>query len=883
MILTRLLHLDAAEALYRKLLDSGAADAEVRTQYAWLLNSQKRYREAWALVRHLDPNDVEGLRDLQARTAMWAGDWPAATERFEELARGQAGNPELWRALGEAYQHMANEAEQARAWQRYVALRPGDDQARLWLARSFSRSGSPAQADAEYRTLLATGRAAPSVRIEAARWFESQGELRDAITQYLDALHTTKSADPELYLRLARLHRWTQQPGDAIAWYRVFLAQSSQAPAAEVIAARGEFATALLDAGHADASLATVRDLLAAQPTEVAWLDLAARASSQLKLPKLTVEYLERLSGRRPLRPEEKLWLAGQYRAAGNNGQALSMLEDIQAHGGLDRQNLEALADLRAEAGEPAEALAVYQQLLAERRETRLYLKLARVAGKTGPPELAAKSFRGYLEAYPKDWDAQLSAARFFSSAGEFSEALRHYEPYVENQGSKGLALELAHVYLGAGKFDDGGRWAEQAVRENPNDPEARLALGQALHLQGRGDEADKILGEVALEKPDDPQTLLWLGRAQMARNRHLAAYMSVEHAIASGGRGSEYWLAQGDAARKRGDYGRAMDRYFAADKAGGNPATVAAARREVASETVSTSTPVVSFSSDSHGLNTRQAGVAWNFRPVLALPLSLQTTRGEVSQGGTHFDRGTVELSSGTVYVKPQFGVNFAAGWERYQGGSSTPTGRIEGQYFFQGGSQAGLRFSRESLWSGYDRRDPRNFNRIRDLSGVAPNFTLTGIQGNYTNVSRSNRQLQINTGFDNYQDHNRRSYLYTHYQIPLKDSYGNWTVIAPNFYVESYKTESPYYFSPRRYMTGGILFHTVRKFDDWTLEGELNPRLVGYQDAMGVGAHAVFDIRKKVAGIEVGGGGFFAIEQRTGYKQWRFSAGLRIPLTGR
>jgi hypothetical protein len=374
-----------------------------------------------------------------------------------------------------------------------------------------------------------------------------------------------------------------------------------------------------------------------------------------------------------------------------------------------------------------------------------------------------------------------------------------------------------------------------------------------------------------------------------MARNRHLAAYMSVEQAIRSGAKDAEYWMAQGDAARKRGDYGRSLDRYAVAETAGENPATVEAAREELAAETRSTAAPVLSFSSDSHGLHTRQVGAAWSFRPTLALPFSLQTTLGEVSQRETRFSRRTVQVSSGTLLLKPQFGVNFAAGMERYQGGSSSAggssaaTGRVEGRYFFQGGSEAGLRFSRESLWQGYDRRDPRNFNRIRDLSGIAPNFTLTGVQGNWTGVSRSNKQLQVNAGFDNYEDHNRRSYLYTHYQIPLKDAYGDWSVLAPNFYVETYKNESPYYFSPRRYMTGGVMYHSIRRFSDWTVEAEVNPRLVGYEDAIGLGAHAVFDIRKRVRGIEIGAGGFFAIEQRTGYKQWRFSGGVSIPLGGR
>jgi Flp pilus assembly protein TadD len=884
LILTRLLNVDAAEALYRKLIESGAAGPQVLTQFTWLLNNQQRYREAWAVVRGVDgesgPHRQE-LRELQARTALWAGEWRDAAVRFEEMARERSGDPELWRSLGEAYHRLANEAEEARAWQKYLDLRPEDDQPRLWLARSFAHSDSPALAEAHYRTLLASGRAEPEVVREAARWFESQGKLRDAIEQYLNAMRGSQTPDPETYLRLARLHRWTGQPGEAAAWYRAFLAESGNTPAENLFAARSEFAMALLEGGRPAASLAEARALLAGRPAELELLLLAARSASELKLPTLSVEYLERLSGQRSLDSAERLWLAGQYRAAGQPRQALAVLEDVDATGGgLARGDREALADLRAEFGDPRLALDGYQQLIGERGETRLYLKLARVAGKIGPPELAADSFQTYLNAYPKDWDAHLSAARFLSSAGKFPEALVHYEPYIAQKNSDGLALELAGVYLGAGKFDEGERWARQALTENPSDPKARLALGQALHLKGQGDQADQVLSEIALEKPNDPETLLWLGRAQMARNRHLAAYMSVEHAIQAGAKDPEYWMAQGDAARKRADFGRSLDRYDTAEKAGENPATVAAARKDLAAEARSTATPLATVSGDSHGLRTRQIGASWNFRPSLDLPLNLHTTFGEVSQRDTSFQRSTVQLSSGTVFVKPQFGVNFQAGLERYQGGSSATTGRFEGRYFFQGNSEVGLRFSRESLWSGYDRRDPRNFNRIRDLSGVAPNFTLTGIQGSWVNVSRSNKQFQINTGFDNYQDGNRRTYLYTHYQMPLKDSYGNWSVLAPNFYIETYKTESPYYFSPGRYMTGGVMYHTVRKFNDWTVEGEVNPRLVGYQDAIGLGAHAVFDIRKKIHGVEIGAGGFFAIEQRTGYKQWRFSGGLSIPL---
>jgi hypothetical protein len=69
------------------------------------------------------------------------------------------------------------------------------------------------------------------VVLEAARWFESQGILQDATEQYLKVLKASGEDAPGIYLRLARLHHWTHQPGEAAAWYRAFLAEPGSLPA----------------------------------------------------------------------------------------------------------------------------------------------------------------------------------------------------------------------------------------------------------------------------------------------------------------------------------------------------------------------------------------------------------------------------------------------------------------------------------------------------------------------------------------------------------------------------------------------------------------------------------------------------------------------------
>ena len=64
---------DALRA-YESLMADGQLDEEARVRYAWLLNSMRRYGQAWQVLSSLPrPSPDPSILELQAKTALWSG------------------------------------------------------------------------------------------------------------------------------------------------------------------------------------------------------------------------------------------------------------------------------------------------------------------------------------------------------------------------------------------------------------------------------------------------------------------------------------------------------------------------------------------------------------------------------------------------------------------------------------------------------------------------------------------------------------------------------------------------------------------------------------------------------------------------------------------
>jgi len=561
----------AAEKEYRQALASGKASEETRIRYAWLLMRAKRYDQVLeTLGDQIKADAREDVLELAADAAFLAGKYDRAIPLLTARAKKNPENPTIWRNLADAYDVLQQPSQAAAAMEKYVALAPNDESAQLKLAGLLLRAKQTAQAERIYRQFLEKDPTNTQAMTDLATLYESRHQFNAAIAVLSKGLGNGRQAEPGLLLRLARLYGFAKHYPEAIATYNRLVAVPGITPAMRSAAELG-LAEAFLETNNAAQAQKHLRALRAWDAHDPKLLLLAARASMLAQDPANTAKALENLSARRKLQPVEMEWLAGQYRLLGRKDKSLALYEKALAAGALTTvQGLEALGDLRFDAGQYKGALSAYEQAAKAGDSAKLALKLARAADKSGNKSLARSAYARFLSTNPDNPELLLEMARFAINTGNYAQALSLYDRVVAAKGSKGLLLELALANLAAQRFGTAEKWARQAVQAGEGGPKASLALVQALHLEGKTAEADKLLQKHRQEIMAQPDGRQWLGYVDVARNRQLQAYdLFTDLAKEKGPNEGKMWLWRGIAATRRGDYRSARESFDKAKQFG--------------------------------------------------------------------------------------------------------------------------------------------------------------------------------------------------------------------------------------------------------------------------------------------------------------------------
>mgnify|MGYP001258094990 CR=1 FL=1 len=189
---------------------------------------------------------------------------------------------------------------------------------------------------------------------------------------------------------------------------------------------------------------------------------------------------------------------------------------------------------------------------------------------------------------------------------------------------------------------------------------------------------------------------------------------------------------------------------------------------------------------------------------------------------------------------------------------------GKLGAKYIFDNESEAGAEGKRESMWAEHDKFDTRLFNRIEDMTKMATDMAINKARIFTNIVTFQEQQLHLESGLDSMEDGNLRKWGYTHYQIPVLWSQNkHWTVLRPNFYIESCEENKPGYFSPDYHITTGLMLHTIQDFDFIEIEAEVNPQLLWTKDRTKKGdtregIHGLLNIAYKCDNFRIGVGGF-------------------------
>jgi len=863
----------AGERVFRRLLDENRATPEVRERYAWWLTGQRRYDEAWALVRPVPRSElgVRGL-ELQARTAFWAGDYQTAAPLLELWLRDQPSNVEGWRDLAEAARQRRDGSTELRALDRYAALRPDDMDAALRRAGLLEQAGRTDAAITAYAAILAGSPDRVGTRRIYAYLLERAGRVDEAIPQYenvwlAEATRAGGGADArpraeggvtvvrtpagpggttaDLSLTIARLLKSRGRSVDALVWYE--RAAAASGPIVSVGHAI-EIAQTEIDAGRPDAARTRVESIVRGGQANADLLAYAASVAASTGDPAAAASHLEALRARQPLTGAQLYWQAGLYRAAGDRQRALAVYDRMVAAHVDEALALEAIGDVHVELNDLPGALVAWSRARAGRPSAPITLKIARLQ----------------------------------ATLGEMDNAVTEYERYLTTGRPDGLRVELARAYLGASRFDKAEHWAREATESyDEQGLSADLVLAQALYLQGRAKDSYALNNGRPTAEQRTSSLLEQFGQLAAARNRHLYAIKLFDQAIAAGSeRPQNLWMWSAQSAFRREDYFRATSRLAKASGGDTTPPYAPRVGAELDRAVAPMAASPMRVFGDSNDLSMAQAGVRGLWQPNRLFDLTGEATFGTLSQHQTSYDRTRAVVGVSRALITPTWGVNGDIGGEHYSQAGSLMVGSAGVTKYFEDNSSAGVRTYRQSFWSPHDLRDPRQFNRVLDLAALGPAFHVNGVSGFLDRRTGLMQQAFIDAGFERFQDDNTHQYTYGQYQFVMSDRQDRWGALAPNVFWERFDRGSPLYFSPNQYVWLGGMWHEVRRGAPWRLEVEVNPKVTWYDSKAGFAINGLLDATHEFGPLTVGGGAFLLYDDRSDYWAWRLAGqvGLRL-----
>lgn len=122
---------EAAESEYRRLLADGDVSPASRVRYAWLLNGERRYGEAWTVLAPLSSGELS----LRASTAHWAGRHREAVALLRRHLGARPEDREGWLMLAESCRRLDEAACRVAALRRALHLDPEDAEVRATLTQ----------------------------------------------------------------------------------------------------------------------------------------------------------------------------------------------------------------------------------------------------------------------------------------------------------------------------------------------------------------------------------------------------------------------------------------------------------------------------------------------------------------------------------------------------------------------------------------------------------------------------------------------------------------------------------------------------------------------------------------------------------------------------
>ena len=233
--------------------------------------------------------------------------------------------------------------------------------------------------------------------------------------------------------------------------------------------------------------------------------------------------------------PDGTLALADYYSGMGRRDDALAVLKNISGDAARVRQARLRMAALHDDAGRPAEAQRIVDELIKQQPQASdaHILKARLLLRENGDLGEAQRHAQAAVQADANSAAAQYTAGLVALARRDFDAAENAFEQVVQiNPRAAAAQLQLARLQLAKGNTAGALKAAEDAAKTNPDDSQTAVVLARSLRATGDLERARRELTARLAKMPGNVPMLVELGWVELSARQIDASRAAFERAL---------------------------------------------------------------------------------------------------------------------------------------------------------------------------------------------------------------------------------------------------------------------------------------------------------------------------------------------------------------
>jgi len=469
---------------FRETVTLDPANRDAQLQFAALSLAAKQYDEAKAAASKViaaDPKNARAHEILGEQSAL-TGDKAGAVREFQTAIPLAPRRVQSYFALASVMASKGDLSGAEAVLKQAIQANPESEPARMSLGSFYFSQRKFGAAEEEMRAASKLAPRDPLPLIELAKYYLAEGNPAEA-EKVCAELKTVAPGDPRAYRALASFYLAEKQQAKAAAEL-----QSLRTAQPKDSWVQANLAETLLDLNRIQEASIPTQELLAADPKDPrALLSQGRILIAQRKYPEARAA-LERATKGDPKAAAAWYFLGVAQRSTGLAGDAKVSFEQAHKLSPATLGPEAALAELEANSGAYDRSARLAE---ANPNDPRAEVAGARAELAKGNPKKAEQLVEAVLAHDPASLPALEILVKLYGGEGKPQEAVRRISGLVtQYPQNAGLRFLLAASYFNAKDFQKSEESVRQAIKLDPQTPDAHTLLGEIDEARGQAAQA---------------------------------------------------------------------------------------------------------------------------------------------------------------------------------------------------------------------------------------------------------------------------------------------------------------------------------------------------------------------------------------------------------